>query len=222
MISKDKIILALPRGRILEEVLPVVERAGVVPEAAFFDDGARQLRFATNRDVIDVIRVRGFDMATFLAYGAADIGIVGSDVLAEFDLREVYAPLDLGVGRCRMVVAEPVDMVARDDPRRWSHINVATKYPETTRRHFAARGVHAECIRLNGAIEIAPALGLCQRIVDLTASGATLRANGLVEVEEIAAVSSRLAVNRTAFKTRPRDIGDCIERFREAVDAVAA
>lgn len=222
MATTEKLIFALPRGRILDEVLPVVERAGLTPEPAFFDNSARQLRFATERENVDIIRVRSFDMATIIAYGAAHFGIAGSDVLMEFDSREIYAPLDLGVGKCRIVVAQPEETVAEDDPRRWSHISVATKYPEITRRHFAARGVHAECIKLNGAIEIAPTLGLCGRIVDLVSTGSTLRANGLVEVEDIAQVSSRLAVNRTALKTRPREIGDCIDRFREAIHAVAA
>lgn len=219
---KEKLIFALPRGRILSEVLPVVERAGLAPEAAFFDDDARQLRFATQNPAVDIIRVRSFDIATIIGYGAADLGIAGSDVLMEFDSRDIYAPLDLGIGRCRMVVAEPAHMIAEDDPRRWSHISVATKYPEITRRHFARRGVHAECIKLNGAIEIAPTLGLCGRIVDLTSTGTTLKANGLVEVEEIANISSRLSVNRVSLKTRPREIGGCIERFREAIHAVAA
>ncbi|MDA0239412.1 MAG: ATP phosphoribosyltransferase [Proteobacteria bacterium] len=222
MSAPKKLVFALPKGRILEEVVPLVERAGIQPEAAFFDEDARQLRFTTNRPDLDIIRVRSFDIATMIAYGAADLGIAGADVLMEFDHREIYAPLDLGIGACRMMVAEPLDLVANDNPNRWSHINVATKYPEITRRHFAARGVHAECIKLNGAIEIAPALGLYDRIVDLVSTGGTLKANGLVEVETIAHITSRLAVNRTALKTRPKEIGAYVEKFREAVDAVTA
>ena len=137
----------------------------------------------------------------------------------EFDYPEIYAPLDLRIGRCRLAVAEPAALVAVDDPARWSHVRVATKYPELTRRHFAARGVQAECIKLNGAMELAPKLGLCRRIVDLVSTGATLEINGLVEVERIADISSRLVVNRAALKTRPGDIGGWIQRFREAVDA---
>ena len=136
----------------------------------------------------------------------------------EFDSREIYAPLDLNVGWCRMVVAEPDELATQDNPKRWSHIRVATKYPEITRQHFASRGVHAECIKLNGAIELAPSLGLCRRIVDLVSTGSTLRANGLVEVEQISIITSRLAVNRTAMKTRPEEMIAWIERFREAVD----
>ena len=135
----------------------------------------------------------------------------------EFDYREIYAPLDLGLGLCRLAVAEPAELATGDDPSRWSHVRVATKYPRLTRRHFAARGVQAECIKLNGAMELAPGLGLCRRIVDLVGTGATLRANGLVEVERIAEVSARLMVNRTALKTRAAELRAWIERFHEAV-----
>ena len=137
----------------------------------------------------------------------------------EFDHPEIYAPVDLGVGRCRMVVASRQDTLDQEDPRSWSHVRVATKYPGVTRRHFAGRGVQAECIKLNGALELAPGLGLCRRIVDLVETGSTLEANGLVEVEEIARVSSRFAVNRAAWKTRPDDINGWVRRIREAVDA---
>ena len=218
----DRLILALPKGRILAEVKPLLDRVGIVAEAAFDDDGSRQLRFATNVPRLDVIRVRSFDVATFVAFGAAHMGIAGSDVLMEFDYAEIYAPVDLGIGRCRMAVAEPAALVAEDDPSTWSHVRVATKYPTVTARHFAGRGVQAECIRLSGAMELAPALGLCERIVDLVSSGATLRANGLVEVETVAEVSSRLVVNRTAWKTRPVEVRNWIDRFREALDARAA
>jgi ATP phosphoribosyltransferase len=220
--ADEKLVLALPKGRILTEVMPIVRAAGIEPEPAFDDKDNRQLRFSTNRPEIDLIRVRSFDVATFVAFGAAQLGVAGNDVLMEFDFSEIYAPLDLGVGHCRMSVAEPAELVADDDPSTWSHVRIATKYPAITRRHFAARGVQAECIHLNGAMELAPALGLCQRIVDLVSSGATLEANGLVEIERIAEITSRLAVNRTAWKTRPREINHWIERFREAVDARAA
>jgi ATP phosphoribosyltransferase len=220
--ADEKLVLALPKGRILTEVMPIVRAAGIEPEPAFDDKDNRQLRFSTNRPEIDLIRVRSFDVATFVAFGAAQLGVAGNDVLMEFDFSEIYAPLDLAVGHCRMSVAEPAELVAEDDPSTWSHVRIATKYPAITRRHFAARGVQAECIHLNGAMELAPALGLCQRIVDLVSSGATLEANGLVEIERIAEITSRLAVNRTAWKTRPREINHWIERFREAVDARAA
>lgn len=210
-------VLALPKGRILKEVLPVLNRAGIEPEAAFVDESSRALRFKTSDPRLEIIRVRSFDVATFVAFGAAQIGVAGNDVLLEFDYPEIYAPVDLNIGHCRLSVAEPADMSATDDPSRWSHIRVATKYPNITQAHFAARGVHAECIKLSGAMELAPTLGLCRRIVDLVSSGATLRANNLVEIEQIAEVTSRLIVNRTAMKTFPREIGGLVERLRQAV-----
>ena len=218
----EPLVIALPKGRILDEAMPLVRRTGIEPEAAFDDPSSRQLKFATHDPNIFIVRVRSFDVATFVAFGGAHIGIAGYDVLMEFDFQEVYAPLDLGIGKCRLSVAEPAELVARDDPRHWSHIRVATKYPHVTSNHFAARGVQAECIKLNGAMELAPSLGLCRRIVDLVSTGSTLRANGPVEIEHIAHITSRLIVNRTALKTRPAEIGGWIERFRGATLAAAA
>jgi ATP phosphoribosyltransferase len=212
----EPIVLAVPKGRILDELRPILARAGVEPEPAFDDGRSRKLRFATNLPHLSIIRVRSFDVATFVAFGAAQLGVAGNDVLMEFDYPELYAPLDLGIGRCRLSVAEPEELSEGDDPARWSHVRVATKYPELTRRHFARRGVQAECIKLNGAMELAPALGLCRRIVDLVSTGSTLRANGLVEVETIAEVTSRLVVNRAAFKTRPAEMQGWVARFSEA------
>ena len=214
--ANDNLVMAIPKGRILSELEPLMTAAGIEPEAAFYDEASRQLRFRTNVPTLEIIRVRSFDVATFVAFGAAHLGVAGNDVLMEFDYPEIYAPVDLGVGRCRLVVAEPAEMISRDDPQRWSHIRIATKYPELTRRHFARRGVQAECIKLNGAMELAPSLGLCRRIVDLVSTGRTLEANGLVEVEVIAQVTSRLIVNRAAFKTRNAEIDRWIGRFREA------
>ncbi|MBP8231948.1 MAG: ATP phosphoribosyltransferase [Rhizorhabdus sp.] len=213
-----QIIIAVPKGRILKEVLPMFAHIGIVPEPAFGDEDSRLLRFATNRADIGLIRVRAFDVATFVAHGAAQLGIVGSDVLMEFDYSELYAPVDLDIGHCRISVAEPVAMAEGDDPREWSHVRVATKYPNITRRHFEARGVQAECVKLNGAMEIAPVLGLSSRIVDLVSTGRTLKDNGLAEVEKIADISSRLIVNRAAFKTRAAEIGPLVEGFRAAVE----
>jgi len=215
----EGLVLAVPSGRILAEVVPLLKRAGIEPEPAFGDPDSRALRFATNVPNFSIIRVRSFDVVTFVAFGAAQLGVAGSDVLMEFDYPDVYVPVDLKIARCRLAVAEPAEMVAVDDPLRWSHIRVATKYPEITRRHFAARGVQAECIKLSGAMELAPTLGLCRRIVDLVSTGATLRANNLVEVEHIADVTARLVVNRVALKTFPDEIGGWIERIREAADA---
>lgn len=211
----DKLILALPKGRILDEAMPLVNAVGLFAEPAFDDPGSRQLRFSTNDPNVDIIRVRSFDVATFVAFGAAHLGIAGNDVLMEFNYPELLAPLDLGIGACRLSVAESAQLRAQEDPATWSHIRVATKYPEITRRHFAGRGVQAECIKLNGAMELAPALGLCRQIVDLVSSGATLAANGLVEVEIITQVTSRLVANRTATKVRAREMQVWIEKFRE-------
>ena len=210
------IVIAVPKGRILAEAAPLLARAGIAPEPAFADEDSRALRFSTNRADIDLIRVRAFDVATFVAHGAAQLGIVGSDVLAEFDYPELYAPIDLAIGHCRLAVAEPADVAANDDPRGWSHVRIATKYPRLTQRHFADRGVQAECVKLNGAMELAPTLGLASRIVDLVSSGRTLRENGLVEVERIMDVTSRLIVNRAAFKTRA-ELVPLVEAFRRAV-----
>jgi len=218
----DELIIALPKGRILKEALPVLAAVGIVPEAAFSDESSRALKFATNLPGVALIRVRAFDVPTFVAFGAAQLGIAGNDVLMEFDFSEIYAPVDLGIGRCRLSVAEPAAQAAGDDPRSWSHVRVATKYPEVTRRHFAQRGVQAECVKLNGAMELAPMLGLCDRIVDLVSTGQTLAENGLVEVETIAQVTSRLIVNRAAFKTQAATVSPLIERFRLAVSHAAA
>lgn len=212
------IIFAIPKGRILDEALPLMQAAGIEPEAAFFDKESRALMFATSDPAVQIIRVRAFDVATFVAHGAAQAGIVGSDVIDEFDYSELYAPVDLDIGHCRISVAEPAELAATDDPRSWSHVRVATKYPNLTRKHFAARGVQAECVKLNGAMEIAPLLGLSSRIVDLVSSGKTLKENGLVEVEKIAEVSARLVANRAAFKTDER-VAALVEKFRAAVGA---
>jgi ATP phosphoribosyltransferase len=212
------IIFAIPKGRILDEALPLMQAAGIEPEAAFFDKESRALMFDTSDPGVRIIRVRAFDVATFVAHGAAQAGIVGSDVIDEFDYSELYAPVDLDIGHCRISVAEPAELAATDDPRSWSHVRVATKYPNLTRKHFAARGVQAECVKLNGAMEIAPLLGLSSRIVDLVSSGKTLKENGLVEVEKIAEVSARLVANRAAFKTDER-VAALVEKFRAAVGA---
>src|SRR4051812_13733615 len=215
----EALIMALPNGRILGEVMPLLKRAGIEPEAAFIDPKSRKLRFTTSDPGLDLIRVRSFDVASFVAFGAAQLGVAGNDVLMEFDYSEIYAPLDLDIGHCRMAVATPEDEAEQEDPRSWSHIRVATKYPEIARRHFAARGVQAECIKLNGAVELAPKLGLCHRIVDLVSSGATLKANGLVEVEHIADITSRLIVNRAALKTRHDEVAPWIERISQVARA---
>jgi ATP phosphoribosyltransferase len=213
------VVLAVPKGRILEELGPLLARAGVRPAADYSNENSRRLRFETDDPALDVVRVRPFDVATFVAHGAAQIGVCGADVLMEFDYPEIYAPLDLGIGRCRVSVAEPAETAGTDDPARWSRVTVATKYPNIARRHFAARGVQAEVVHLNGAMELAPSLGLSRLIVDLVQTGSTLAANGLVETETIAHITSRLVVNRTALKTQPERIGAWIARLRAALPA---
>lgn len=218
--AAQPLIFAIPKGRILEEALPLMQAAGIEPEPDFFNKDSRALRFTTNDPGIDLIRVRAFDVATFVAYGAAHVGIVGSDVIDEFDYSELYAPVDLNIGHCRISIAEPVDLAARDDLRSRSHVRVATKYPNLTRSYFATQGIQAECVKLNGAMEIAPKLGLSTRIVDLVSSGRTLKDNGLSEVRVIAEVSARLITNRAAFKTSAR-VRAIVDQFRDAVHAAA-
>lgn len=211
---------AVPKGRILEEALPVMARAGVVPDAAFHDKADRSLSFATQGGDVRIIRVRAFDVATFVAFGAAQVGIVGSDVIDEFDYSELYAPVDLGIGHCRLSVAEPAQPVEYS-PGQASHLRVATKYPAITRRWFEKQGIQAECVKLNGAMELAPSLGLAGRIVDLVSTGRTLKENGLVEREVLMQVSARLIVNRAALKTDGR-VAALVERFRAQADEEAA
>ncbi|MFT3968163.1 MAG: ATP phosphoribosyltransferase [Sphingobium sp.] len=211
------LIFAIPKGRILDEALPLLARAGIEPEADFHAKNSRALRFATNVPGLSIIRVRAFDVATFVAHGAAQIGIVGSDVIAEFDYSELYAPVDLDIGHCRLSVAEPAGLSA-EETAGLSHVRVATKYPHLTRAYYEAQGIQAECVKLNGAMELAPSLGLSRRIVDLVSSGATLRANGLVETAKIMDITSRLVVNRAAMKMRAGELVPLVERFREAAE----
>lgn len=210
---------AVPKGRILDEAMPLMARAGVVPEAAFHDKANRALTFETEDADMRIIRVRAFDVATFVAHGAAQAGIVGSDVIEEFDYPDLYAPVDLGIGRCRLSVAEPANSPTCRPYA--SHLRVATKYPSLTRRHFERQGVQAECVKLNGAMEIAPALGLAGTIVDLVSSGQTLADNGLVERATVMQVSARLIVNRAALKTDGR-VAALVERFRALVSSERA
>ena len=211
------LVLALPKGRILDECQPLLARAGIEPAPDYLDENSRRLRFPTNDPALDVVRVRPFDVATFVAFGAAQIGICGADVLMEFDYSEIYAPLDLGIGRCQVCVAGPAGMAGLEDARTWSRVRVATKYPNIARRHFAEDGIQAEIVHLNGAMELAPVLGLSRLIVDLVQTGSTLKANGLEVRRTIAEVTSRLIVNRTALKTRPEAVGAWIARFRAAL-----
>lgn len=208
---------AVPKGRILDEALPLMARAGLVPEEGFHDKANRALAFACEGSQMRIIRVRAFDVATFVAHGAAAVGIVGSDVVEEFAYSDLYAPVDLGIGHCRLSVAEPAGQSAIAPA---SHLRVASKYPGLTRRYYEALGVQAEVVKLNGAMELAPGLGLASRIVDLVSTGRTLKDNGLVETATILEVSARLIVNRAALKTDPR-VAALVEAFRAAVSGSA-
>ena len=211
-----KIIIAIPKGRILKELQPILKRVNIVPENSFNGENNRKLMFKTSDKDIIIIIVRSFDVANFVAFGGAHLGIVGSDVIKEFSFDEIYAPVNLGIGKCRMSVAQPEKLASRDNPQSWSHVRVATKYPKITKNYFAERGVQAECLKLNGSLEIAPMLGLTKRIVDLVSTGKTLKENGLSEIEKIMDISSFLIVNKNTAKSNPEIIKNIINRFRKA------
>lgn len=216
--TQSLLTFAVPKGRILDEALPLMARAGIAPEDGFHDPKNRSLSFDTSRSDMRLIRVRAFDVATFVAHGAAQIGIVGSDVIEEFNYDDLYAPVDLDIGHCRLSVARMAGDT--EDDAGASHIRVATKYPGLTARHFEARGIQAECVKLNGAMELAPSLGLARQIVDLVSSGATLKQNGLVETQQIIDITARLIVNRAAYKTDPR-VAALVDAFRKDAETRA-
>ena len=205
------ITLALSKGRLFEEALPMLQGMGIRP--AEDPDTSRRLILETNRPDLRLLIVRASDVPTYVQFGAADLGIAGSDVLVEHGGNGLYQPVDLGIGRCRMSLAAPVGMDVADKLRRGARVRVATKYLQTARQFFESRGVHADLIKLYGSMELAPLVGLADVIVDLVSTGATLAANGLVEVEPIAQVSSRLIVNQTALKTRHAALSPIIEDF---------
>jgi ATP phosphoribosyltransferase len=204
------IVLALPKGRILDEAGVIFARAGYDLSPVFGDSR----RLVHDCGPLRVLVLRSSDIPTYVAHGAADVGVAGSDVLDE-DGRELYEPLDLGIGKCRMIVAEPAE--ARVDERAQAHIRIATKYPKTTRAYLVRRGITAEVIRLSGAIELGPLTGLCDRIVDITQTGETLRQNGLVEVDTVAQVSTRLVVNPARLKLDGDRLGALIDALERTV-----
>ena len=206
----NPLTFAVPKGRILDEALPLMALAGVVPDAEFHDKKSRALSFACENSDMRIIRVRAFDVATFVAHGAAQAGIVGSDVVEEFAFSDLYAPVDLDIGHCRLSVAEPAGQQTGSG---MSHLRVASKYPNLTRRHFERQGIQAEVVKLNGAMELAPGLGLASRIVDLVSTGKTLKDNGLVETSIILQISARLIVNRPPLPTDSR-VGALVDDFR--------
>ena len=210
-----KIIFAVPKGRILEELMPLLSKVDIVPEEDFFNESSRKLVFTTNRPNLDLVKVRSFDVATFVKFGAADLGVCGLDVIKEFPSAEIFPVLDLGIGKCRLSVAGKKS--AKLDLENRRHVRLATKYTSISSDYFSELGIQAEAIKLNGAIEIAAKLGLCDFIVDLVSSGKTLIENDMVELKKIIDVSSFLTVNRTAFKTSNYEINQIIKAFNAAL-----
>ena len=215
MKKDNKIIIAVPRGRILSELKTFLKKINLEPEQSLYDESCRRLMFNSNNPLIKFIKVRAFDVCTFVAFGAAHLGIAGSDVIEEFDYSEVYSPIALNIGKCHLSVAALKSLLKEEDPQTWSNIRIATKYPNITKRHFAKKGVQVETIKLSGSIELAPTLSMCRRIVDLVSTGKTLKENGLIEVEKILNVTSRLIINRSALKTNSQNIEKIIKKFKK-------
>lgn len=209
------ITLALSKGRIFDETLPLLETAGIKP--ADDPEKSRKLVIATNRPDVKIIIVRASDVPTYVQYGAADMGIAGKDVLLEHDGDGLYQPLDLRIARCRMMVAVANEFDYESAVRQGARIRVATKYVKTAREHFGAKGVHVDLIKLYGSMELAPLAGLAEAIVDLVSSGNTLKANNLRPVEEIMPISSRLIVNQAALKLKRNRVQPMLEAFSAAV-----
>ena len=207
--------IALSKGRILEESLPLLAQAGVIPVEDPLT--SRKLVIDTNRPDVKLTVIRAQDVPTYVQFGAADLGIAGKDVLMEYDGDGLYELLDLKIARCRLSVAEPAKLATRDDPTTWTRVRVATKYPKITQRHFAAKGIQTEIIKLYGSMELAPLVGLSDRIVDLVSTGQTLKTNGLVEVEHIADVSAWLIANRAAMKMKRALLQGIVDRLQQAV-----
>lgn len=211
------ITIALSKGRIFEETLPLLAAAEVVPQED--PETSRKLIIATNRVDVRIIIVRASDVPTYVQYGAADIGIAGKDVLNEHGGQGLYQPLDLQIARCRMMVAVREGYDYRAHVKPGARIRVATKYVSAAREHFAAKGVHIDLIKLYGSMELAPLVGLSDVIVDLVSTGTTLKANGLIAVEEISTISSRLIVNQAALKLKRALIQPLMDNFAMAVNA---
>ena len=213
----SKIIIAIPRGRIIGELKKILMKTTFAPEAEMFDDKSRKLTFLSKAKDVNFIKVRAFDACTFVAFGAAQIGIAGEDVIKEFDYSEIYAPLELNIGHCRISVAALKTLLKKEDPETWSNIRVATKYPNISKEYFANKGIQVEAIKLNGSMELAPSLNMCRRIVDLVSTGATLKANGLKEIDEIMKIQSKLIINRSAFKTNNKKIQSIMDEFKSYI-----
>jgi ATP phosphoribosyltransferase len=212
----DSLTIALSKGRILDDTLPLLAAAGIEP----LDDPrkSRKLIFDTNQPGIKLVIIRAADVPTFVEFGAADLGVAGKDVLMEHD-GDLFELLDLGIARCRLMVAEPADMAANDDPASWTRLRIATKYVKIARRFFAAKGIQTEIIKLYGSMELAPLVGLADRIVDLVDTGNTLRANNLVEIEHIADISSWLVGNTASMKLKHDRMQSTVAAIASALDA---
>ena len=209
------ITIALSKGRIFEETLPLLKAAGI--RTTEDPESSRKLILKTNRRDVRLIIVRASDVPTYVQYGAADLGVAGKDVLDEQGGQGLYQPLDLNIARCRMMVAVPEGFDYRRAVRQGARLRVATKYMQTAREHFAAKGVHVDLIKLYGSMELAPLVGLADAIVDLVSSGGTLKANNLKAVEEIGPVSARLIVNQAALKLKGAAIQPLLDAFARAV-----
>ena len=210
----DYITIAIPKGRILQESVALFRKIGIDCEELLSD--TRKLIFENRAQRMRYMIVRATDVPTYVEYGCADLGIVGKDTLLEQE-KDLYEPLDLKFGYCRMVVAEPAELSRNDDPAGWTSIRIATKYPNFTEKYFTGKGVQVEIIKLYGYIELAPLVGLSERIVDLVSTGETLKQNGLVEVETIAEITTRLIVNRASLKTKHKRITEIIKGLERHV-----
>ena len=210
------ITIALSKGRIFEETLPLLAAAGIVP--AEDPEKSRKLIIGTNRADVRVVIVRASDVPTYVQYGAADMGIAGKDVLLEHGGAGLYQPLDLKIAKCRMCVAAPAGFDYAAAVRSGARLRIATKYITVAREHFAAKGVHVDLIKLYGSMELAPLAGLADAIVDLVSTGGTLKANKLVAVEEIMPISSRLVVNQASLKVKRETLQPIIDAFAQAVE----
>jgi len=213
--APDQLTLALSKGRIFEETLPLLKAAGI--EVTEDPETSRKLILPTSDPALRVIIVRASDVPTYVQYGAADFGVAGRDVLMEHGSNGLYQPLDLKIARCRLMVAVRKDFAYEQAVRSGARLRVATKYLQTAREHFAAKGVHVDLIKLYGSMELAPLTGLADAIVDLVSTGNTLKANNLVAVEEVAQISSRLIVNQAAFKLKRAQIQPLLEALTGAV-----
>jgi len=214
------ITIALSKGRIFEETLPLLAAAGIVPSEN--PETSRKLIIATNRAEVRVVIVRASDVPTYVQYGAADLGIAGKDVLIEHGGMGLYQPLDLQIAKCRMCVAVPAGFDYAAAVRSGARLRVATKYINTAREHFATKSVHVDLIKLYGSMELAPLVGLADAIVDLVSSGSTLKANNLVAVEDIMPISSRLVVNQAALKIKRETLQPVIDTFAQAINSAGA